>query len=68
MEQPIFKMDDDGSALRVGVKYKSFTDLECHKKNSSRITTSNFISVPQGSLVRGPNIKTWKLQKVQRVF
>ena len=25
----IFKMDDDGSALRVGAKYKSFTDLEC---------------------------------------
>jgi hypothetical protein len=22
-------MDDDGSALRVGAKYKSFTDLEC---------------------------------------
>jgi hypothetical protein len=22
-------MDDDGSALRVGEKYKSFTDLEC---------------------------------------
>ena len=28
-------MDDDGSALRVGAKYKSFTDLECPKKNSS---------------------------------
>jgi hypothetical protein len=25
----IFKMDDNGSALRVGAKYKSFTDLEC---------------------------------------
>jgi hypothetical protein len=25
----IFKMDDDGRALRVGAKYKSFTDLEC---------------------------------------
>ena len=61
-------MDDDGSALCVGAKYKSFTDLECPKKNSSRITTSNFISVAQESLVRGPNIKTWKLQKVQRVF
>jgi hypothetical protein len=24
----IFKIDDDGSALRVGAKYKSFTDLE----------------------------------------
>jgi hypothetical protein len=22
-------MDDDGSALRVGAKYKSFTDIEC---------------------------------------
>jgi hypothetical protein len=22
-------MDDDGSAFRVGAKYKSFTDLEC---------------------------------------
>jgi hypothetical protein len=22
-------MDDDGSALHVGAKYKSFTDLEC---------------------------------------
>jgi hypothetical protein len=61
-------MDDDGSALRVGEKYKSFTDLECALKNSSRIITSNFISISQGSLVRGPNIKTWKLQKVQRVF
>jgi hypothetical protein len=29
-------MDDDGSALRVGAKYKSFTDLECALKNSSR--------------------------------
>jgi hypothetical protein len=28
----IFKMDDDGSALRVGTKYKSFTDLECALK------------------------------------
>jgi hypothetical protein len=28
----IFKMDDDGSALRVGAKYKSFTDLVCPKK------------------------------------
>jgi hypothetical protein len=25
-------MDDDGSALRVGAKYKSFTDLECVPK------------------------------------
>ena len=25
-------MDDDGSALRVGAKYKSFTDLECDLK------------------------------------
>jgi hypothetical protein len=29
--QIIFKMDDDGSALRVGAKYKSFTDLVCPK-------------------------------------
>ena len=28
----IFKMDDDGSALRVRAKYKSFTDLECAVK------------------------------------
>ena len=28
----IFKMDDDGSALGVGAKYKSFTDLECALK------------------------------------
>ena len=28
----IFKMDDDGSPLRVGAKYKSFTDLECALK------------------------------------
>ena len=28
----IFKMDDDGSALRVVAKYKSFTDLECALK------------------------------------
>ena len=26
-------MDDDGSALRVGAKYKSFTDLVCPKKS-----------------------------------
>ena len=26
-------MDDDGSALRVGAKYKYFTDLECALKN-----------------------------------
>ena len=25
-------MDDDGSALRVGAKYKSFIDLECALK------------------------------------
>ena len=25
-------MDDDGSALRVGAKYKSFPDLECALK------------------------------------
>ena len=25
-------MDDDASALRVGAKYKSFTDLECALK------------------------------------
>jgi hypothetical protein len=25
-------MDDDGSALRVGAKYKSFADLECALK------------------------------------
>jgi hypothetical protein len=25
-------MDDDGSALRVGAKYKPFTDLECALK------------------------------------
>ena len=25
-------MDDDGSALRVGAKYKSFTDLVCPKQ------------------------------------
>ena len=25
-------MDDDSSALRVGAKYKSFTDLECALK------------------------------------
>jgi hypothetical protein len=28
----IFKMDDDGSAICVGAKYKSFTDLECALK------------------------------------
>jgi hypothetical protein len=28
-------MDDDGSALRVGAKYKSFTDLECALKKIS---------------------------------
>jgi hypothetical protein len=30
----IFKMDDDGSALRIGAKYKSFTDLECALKKN----------------------------------
>ena len=29
----IFKMNDDGSALRVGAKHKSLTDLECALKN-----------------------------------
>ena len=29
----IFKMDDDGSALHVGAKYKSFTDLRVCPKN-----------------------------------
>jgi hypothetical protein len=30
----IFKMDDDGSALRVGANYKSLTDLECALKKN----------------------------------
>jgi hypothetical protein len=40
----IFKMDDDGSALRVGAKYKSFTDLECALKkfHQDNYGTSNF--------------------------
>ena len=54
-------MDDDGSALRVGAKYKSFIDLECALKYSNRITTSNFIGVAQGSLVRGSNIKNMEV-------
>jgi hypothetical protein len=35
-------MDDDGSALRVGAKYKSFTDLECAlKKNMYLLLTEH---------------------------
>jgi hypothetical protein len=32
----IFKIDNDGSALRVGAKYKSFTDLESALKKFHR--------------------------------
>jgi hypothetical protein len=32
IEKP-YNMDDDGRALLVGAKYKSFTDLECALKN-----------------------------------
>ena len=35
-------MDDDGSALRVGEKYKSFTDLECALK---KIQQDNYIQL-----------------------
>ena len=46
-------MDDDGSALRVGAKYKSFTDLECALKifqqdnyvQLYRRSSKNFFSV-----------------------
>jgi hypothetical protein len=40
-------MDDDGSALRVGAKYKSFTDLECALKKFQQdnyvLQTENYI-------------------------
>jgi hypothetical protein len=35
-------MDDDGSALHVGAKYKSFTDLECALK---KIQQDNYVQL-----------------------
>ena len=35
-------MDNDGSALRVGAKYKSYTDLECALK---RFKQDNYIQL-----------------------
>jgi hypothetical protein len=62
-------MDDDGSALRVRAKYKSFTDLECALK---KIQQDNYVQLYKRSsrkLGTGSRYKkTWKLQKVQRVF
>ena len=37
-------MDDDGSALRVGAKYKSFTDLECALR---KIQQDNYVQLYQ---------------------
>jgi hypothetical protein len=54
--------------VRVGAKYKSFTDLECALKKSSRIITFNFISVAQGSLVQGPNIKNMEVAESSAGF
>ena len=42
----IFKIDDDGSALRVGAKSKSFTDLECARK---KIQQDNYVQLYQYS-------------------
>ena len=56
-------MDDDGSALRVGAKYK--------KKNLKKFQQDNYVQHYKRisrKLGTGSNIKTWKLQKVQRVF
>ena len=61
-------MDDDGSALRVGAKYKSFTDLECALRKFQQDNYVQLYKRISRKLGRGPNIKTWKLQKVQRVF
>ena len=61
-------MDDDGSALRVGAKYKSFTDLECALKIFQQNNYVQFYRRSSRKLGTGPNIKTWKLQKVQRIF
>ena len=47
-------MDDDGSALRVGAKYKSFTDLECALKifqqDNSSSSSSSSSGIEQESL------------------
>jgi hypothetical protein len=37
-------MDDDGSSLRVGAKYKSFTDLECALK---KFQQDNYVQLKQ---------------------
>ena len=37
-------MDDDGSALRVGAKYKSFTDLECAQR---KLQQDNYVQLYQ---------------------
>jgi hypothetical protein len=52
-------MDDDGSALRVGAKYKSFTDLECALK---KFQQDNYIQlykrIPR-KLGTGPKYKNF---------
>jgi hypothetical protein len=54
-------MEDDGSALRVGAKYKSFTDLECALKQFQQDNYVQLYKRSQGSLVRGPNIKNMEV-------
>ena len=54
-------MDDDGSALRVGAKYKSFTDLECALKQFQQDNFVQLYKRNQGNLVRGPNIKNMEV-------
>ena len=54
-------MDDDGSALRVGAKYKSFTDLECALK---KFQQDNYIQlykrIPR-KLGTGPKYKNMEI-------
>jgi hypothetical protein len=44
-------MDDDGSALRVGAKYKSFTDLECALKIFQQDNYVSSVSEPYRPII-----------------
>jgi hypothetical protein len=50
----IFKMDDDGSVLRVGAKYKSFTDLERALK---KFQQDNYVQLKRSSRKLGTGSK-----------
>ena len=59
-------MDDDGSALRVGAKYKSFTDLECALKifqqdNYVQLYKRSSRKLGTGSKYKNMEVCPWKL-------